>query len=307
MRIGTGGAHGTYFPIGSLIEQAINTVFATDAPALQSPGVVAGAQLSNGSVSNVTAIEDGRLEAALVQADVAHWAYTGTVIFEGKPKHSRLRAVANLYLETVHLVARTGSGIRSVADLAGHRVSLDDVGSGTLADARIILEAFELDESDLDVVYLKPQFAATKMKQGELDAFFIVAGHPTKAVYDVAQVQEGYLVPIAGPPIAALLRQHPYFTSEVIPADVYPGVEQVTTLAIGAQLMVDAELGEQLVNDLTRTLWSERAQRMFEDGHPIGRRVRRDQALQGIALPLHPGAERYYRDVGLLLVAGSAD
>ena len=120
------------------------------------PGLVAIAQSSNGSVANVDAIRSGELESGFVQSDIAYWAYTGTGIFEGQGKVENLRAIASLYPESIHIVARKGAGIATVRDLKGKRVSLDEPGSGTLVDARIILEAFGLSEADLQAEYIKP-------------------------------------------------------------------------------------------------------------------------------------------------------
>ena len=308
LRIGTGGAHGTYFPIGTLIANVINDSAETVASTAPShpPAVIAAAQISNGSVSNVRALHKGDLEAALVQADVAYWAYTGAAVFQSDKAHAGLRAVANLYPETVHLVARKGTGIRTVRDLRGRSVSLDGPGSGTLADARIILGAFNVLESDLKPVYLKPQFAAEKLASGGLDAFFVVAGYPTKAVLDLADTSGVHLVSVTGPPVANIIRDHPFFSQTTIPAGTYPGVGRTETLAVGAQLIVKAALPDDVIYHVTRALWSQLARSIFDAGHPKGRDVQLQKALTGVGIPLHPGAERYYREVGLLnAVTGS--
>src|SRR5664279_6263739 len=147
-RIGTGGTAGTYFPIGGLIANAISNPpgsrACADGGSCGVPGLVATAVASNGSVANINGIQSGQLESGFTQSDVAYWAYTCTGVYEGKPKVADLRLIANLYPETIHLVARKGANIKTVADLKGKRVSLDEPGSGTLVDARIILAAFGL-------------------------------------------------------------------------------------------------------------------------------------------------------------------
>ena len=148
------------------------------------PGLVAIAQSSNGSVANVDAIHSGALESGFAQSDIAHWAYTGTGIYQGQGKVENLRVIANLYPESFHIVAHDELHIRSVHDLVGKRVSLDEPGSGTLVDARIILEAFGVSEDDLTAHYLKQSQAIAMMDEDELDAFFIVAGYPTGSVLD---------------------------------------------------------------------------------------------------------------------------
>ncbi|MFN9971347.1 MAG: TAXI family TRAP transporter solute-binding subunit, partial [Phycisphaerae bacterium] len=135
---------GTYFPVGGMIATAIS-----EASGGGVRGLVATAVASNGSLANIAAIASGHLEAGLSQADVAYWAWSGTGLFAGQPRVQSLRLIANLYPESVHIVTRRGSGIRSVADLAGKRVSLDEPGSGTLIDARIVLAAHGIAETDI--------------------------------------------------------------------------------------------------------------------------------------------------------------
>ena len=264
------------------------------------PGLVAIAQSSNGSVANVNAIKSGDLESGFVQSDIAYWAYTGTGIFEGQGKVDNLRAIANLYPESIHIVARKDSGIASVADLAGKRVSLDEPGSGTLVDARIILEAFGLSEDDLEPEYIKPGQAITKIKDNQLDAFFFVAGYPTGSVVELSSSDGADLVPIDGPEVDALLEQYQFFARELIPAGTYEGIGETPTLSVGAQWVVGAEVDEELVYGITRALWHENARALLDSGHAKGRSITLETALQGIGIPLHPGAERYYREVGLL-------
>ena len=145
-RIGTGGTAGTYFPVGGMIANTVSQ-----------PGKIAStAQASAGSVANVNAVAAGQLESGFSQADVATWAHTGTGVWEGRPPVAGLRLIANLYPESVHIVARKGAGIKTVADLKGKRVALDEPGSGTLINARSILAAYGLKDSDLRPEYIKP-------------------------------------------------------------------------------------------------------------------------------------------------------
>jgi len=142
-RIGTGGTGGTYYPIGGLIANAIST-----------EKLNASAVATNGSVANVNGIVGGSMESGFSQADVNFWAYTGTGLYEGRPKVEELRVIANLYPESVHVVVKKGLGAKSIADLKGKRVSLDEPGSGTLVNARTILAAYGLTERDIRPEYL---------------------------------------------------------------------------------------------------------------------------------------------------------
>lgn len=317
LRIGTGGTGGTYFPIGSLIAQSISEQ-RDEEGRLRGPGVanlLAVAQISNGSVANVDGMRRGVLDAALSQSDVTYWAYHGMAIFGGKARQNDLRAVAHLYPESLHLVARKGSGIARVPDLAGKRVSLDEPGSGTVLDARFIIENYGLKESDLRSVYLKPHFAVQQIEKGELDAFFIFAGYPVAAINRLAGSTGATLVPIDGPAVDRILQAHPYFSRgvipngtygrSVIPAGTYKGVGDTPTLSVGAQLVIRAGVDEALVYALTRALWSETTRRALREGHPKGAEIRLEHALVGVSIPLHPGAARFYREAGLELPSGS--
>ena len=303
-RIGTGGIGGTYFPIGGLIATAIsNPPGSRPCEAGGNcgvPGLIAVAQSANGSVANVQAVQAGTLESGFAQSDVVYWAYTGTEIFQGKPRLADLRVIASLYAETVHLVARKGSGISSVEDLRARRISLDEPGSGTLVDARIILDAFGLGEADIAVEYIKPNLAAEKIRANELDAFFIVAGYPTSAVSQLAADNQVELIPIAGPKAATIAKSARFFSSAVIPAGTYSGIGEVPTLSVGAQWVVGANVSEDLVYAITRSLWNESSRRLLDGGHAKGRAITLETALDGVGIPLHPGAERFYREIGAI-------
>jgi TRAP transporter TAXI family solute receptor len=290
-RIGTGGTAGTYYPVGGMIANAVSQ-----------PGkIVATAQASNGSLANVNAVAGGAMEAGFTQSDVATWAYTGTGAFEGKPKVTDLRAIANLYPESIHLVVKKNSGIKTVADLKGKRVALDEPGSGTLIDARMVLAAYGIKESDIKPDYIKPNQAGDKLKDGSLDAFFFVGGAPAGAITELASSGAGIeLVPLGGPQAAALLKSSPWFATDHIAAGTYKDVGAVTTLAVGAQLVTSAKVDAETVYQITKALYSDATQKTLQAGHAKGKYITKENAVKGIGIPFHPGAERYYKEVGLL-------
>ena len=303
-RIGTGGVAGTYYPIGGLIADIISNPPGArpcdKGGSCGVPGLVAIAQSANGSVANVNGIKSGALESGFAQSDIAYWAHTGTGIYEGQGEVENLRAIASLYPESIHLVAHKDSGIKSVRDLEGKRVSLDEPGSGTLVDSRIILEAFGLTEDDVEAEYIKPSPAVAKMRDGQLDAFFIVSGYPTGSVVELASAIGADLVPIDGPEVDALIEQYQFFARDVIPDGTYEGIGETKTLSVGAQWVVGAEIDEELVYGITAALWHDNARKLLDNGHVKGRAITPETALDGIGIPLHPGAERYYREMGLL-------
>lgn len=304
LRIGTGNANGTYYRIGGLVAEVVGNPPGSRpcdrGGSCGVPGLIVVAQSSTGSVANVLAIEGAEAESGFVQGDVAHFALTGTGVFAGRPAARRLRTLANLYPESVHLVARPGAGIAGVADLRGKRVSLDAEGSGTLVDARLVLDAFGLREAEIAASYTPLGPSVDLMREGRLDAFFLVAGWPAPAVSEVARDLGVRLVPLAGPAVDALLAKQHFFARDTIPADAYPGVPATPTIAVGAQWLVADGLDAELVHGLASALWHPSARERLDAGHPKGASIRLETALAGVTVPLHPGAERFYRERGLL-------
>jgi TRAP transporter TAXI family solute receptor len=304
-RIGTGGTAGTYYPIGGLIANAISNPPGSrtceEGGSCGVLGLIATALAANGSVANINAIAGGQLESGFSQSDVATWAQTGTGIWEDREAVENLRAIANLYPETIHLVASAESGIDSVADLAGKTVSLDEPGSGTLVDARIILEAYGLSEDDVDAAYLKPDQAAERMRDGAMDAFFFVGGFPAGAIVELASQHDIVLVPIGGEEAQAILDEYTFFAEHLVPAGTYEGVdEDVTTISVGAQWVTSADQPEELIYDITAALWNDNTRTLLDAGHQKGKAITLETALDGIGIPLHPGAEKFYREKGMI-------
>ena len=290
-RIGTGGTAGTYFPVGGMIANTVS----------QPSKIASTAQASAGSVANVNAVAAGQLESGFSQADVATWAYSGTGVWEGRPAVAGLRLIANLYPESVHIVARKGSGIKTVADLKGKRVALDEPGSGTLINARSILAAYGLKDADLKPEYIKPNQAGDKLKDGSLDAFFFTGGWPAGAIAELASSGAGIeLVAIDGPQADAIRKSSSFFAADTIPAETYKGVASVKTLAVGAQWVTSDKVDANLVYEIVKSLYSDAGQKAMGAGHAKGKFITKENAVQGAGIPFHPGAARFYREAGVL-------
>jgi uncharacterized protein len=290
-RIGTGGTAGTYYPIGGMIANAVSV-----------PGkIVATAQASNGSLANVNAVAGGSMESGFSQSDVATWAQKGTGIFEGKPNIPDLRLIANLYPETVHVVVKKGSGIKSIADLKGKRVGMDEPGSGTLVNARLILAAYGVKETDIKPEYIKPNQSGDKMKDGALDAFFFVGGAPAGAISELASSGSGIeLLPIDGPQAEGLRMASPFFANDTVPAATYKDVAGVATLSVGAQWVTSAKADTDTVYQITKALYSDATQKTLAAGHAKGKLITLQNAVKGAGIPFHPGAEKFYKEAGAL-------
>ena len=329
-RIGTAAITGTYFQIGGVLASAISKPpGARDCARGGSCGVnglVAVAQATQGSIQNVLAIASGQLESGLVQSDVAYWAYSGAIppakrcgngktenasrntgmaLLAGRAPVKDLRAIAALYPEDVHVVVRADSGIRGFRDLKGKRVALGEAESGTLADARLVLEAAGVSECDLKAEYLRLSEAAEALVQGRIDAFFMVGGYPVPAISDVANTTPIRLLPLPRSTTEKLAEKYSFLHLDTIPAGTYPGVEEdVPTLSTTALWIVRAEIDADLVRAITKALWSDATRRLLDGTHPAGKRIRLGTALDGIAVPLHPGAAQFYREAGVKIPDG---
>ena len=302
--IGTGGTGATYYPLGGTIANAISNPPGSrpceEGGSCGVPGLIAVAQSSRGSVNNVNGINSGLFSSGFVQSDVAYWAYTGTGTYEGKEPSKELRAIAALYPEHIHLVARKDAGIKSVKELKGKRVSLDEAGSGTYVNAIGILKAFGLSEKDIQAEYVKPGPSADGMKNNQLDAFFITTGYPTGALTELATAVDISLVPITGPEADAFVEANGFYAKDTIPAGTYEGIEDTPTITVGAQWITSTKQSAELVYNITKALWNKKTRRLMDVGHAKGKSVTLETALDGIGIPLHEGAERFYKEAGLI-------
>lgn len=302
--IGTGGTAFTYYPMGGVIANAISKPPGSrecdEGGSCGVEGLIASAVSSRGSVDNVNAIISGLRNSGFAQSDVAYWAYTGTGTMADQEPATDLRTIAALFEEHIHLVALADSGINSVADLKGKRVSLDEPGSGTRVDALLIMEANGLAEADVTPEALKGNAASEALRNGKIDAFFVVAGYPTGALVELASAADVKLVPIDGAGADALTEKYGFFAASEIPDDAYDGMDGVPTVAVGAQWFTSAKEDEELIYNITKALWNEQSRKLLDVGHAKGKTVTPDTALNGVGVPLHAGAERFYKEAGLL-------
>jgi TRAP transporter TAXI family solute receptor len=304
LRIATGIAAGTAFPVGMTIANAVSSP-----PGSRScdrggpcgvPNLVAVAQTSEGSVANLSAIAADQMDSGIALSDIVWGAVNGQGIYFRRGRAPNLRIIANLYQESVHLVARRGARIQRIVDLVGKRVSLDRPGSGTRVNAELILSSFGVRPTQFTVVEADPAEAFGRFAAGELDALFATGGYPLAAVSDLVEQGTAELVPIAGRPAEQAIRRHRFFSRDVIPAGTYRDVGAIETLSLGAQWVIAESFEEKFVYALTQSLWHPRNRVTLDSGHAKGKLIQLSTALDGVSTPLHPGAERYYREKGLL-------
>lgn len=303
LQIGTGAPAGSYFPIGGLISTGISRPYGSR-PCGQGgscgvEGLIAVAPSSEGSVANVIAIERGELDSCLCQADIADWAYSGTEVFADRWPHESLRAITNLYSENVHLAVRRNGGIFGIKDLKGMRVSIGPPGSGTRADALMILEAYGLGPHNMDLVNWPVGQSSDFLRKGHLDGLFFVAGAPAIALTQLADESLISLLPLEGAPVEELIARNPHFKVSRIKSGVYFNVSSTPTLAVNAQWLVSAKMPNEQVYNMTRTLWLDEVQTYLRDGHRLGSHVGLRGALDSVGSPpLHEGARRFYQENG---------
>ena len=302
--IGTGGTAYTYYPVGGMIANAISKPPGSrecgKGGSCGVDGLIASAVSSRGSVDNVNAIISGLRNSGFAQSDVAYWAYTGTGTMEGKEPAKDLRTIAALFEEHIHLVTLKKSKIKSVKDLKGKKVSLDEPGSGTYVDALLILEANGLSEKDVQAEALKGNAATDALRNGKVDAIFVVAGYPTGALVELASSVSIKLIPIDGAGAKKLTDKHGFFSQSSIPEGTYEGVKSTSTVAVGAQWFTSAKEDDDLIYNITKALWNAESRKLMDVGHSKGKTITPETALAGVGVPLHPGAERFYKEAGLI-------
>lgn len=306
-RIGTGGAGGTYFPIGGIIATAISNPPGSRSCAEGGncgvEGLVAIAQSTNASAHNVNAIQTGQMEAGLTGAATLHFAYKGIQKFKGNAKPD-LRVIANLFPEDLHLVLPKGAKLDSIADLKGKRVGIAQAGSGTQIAVELILADHGVNRDNIDEAELNNSQSAERLADGQLDAYFYAAGTPVSAMIQLDSTKGMELYNFTDAEVTQANKTVPYYVPSQIKAGVYPGVTyEVNTVAVSGILVTNAKQSEELIYNVTKALWSKTARKLLDNGHAKGKVITMDTALlgvEGIGVPLHPGAAKFYKEVGLL-------
>jgi TRAP transporter TAXI family solute receptor len=306
-RIGTGSAGGTYFPIGGIIANAISNPPGSrpceEGGTCGVPGLVAIAQSTNASAHNVTAINAGQMEAGLTGAATLYFAYHGEAKFEGNKK-PKLRIIANLFPEDLHLVLPKGKKLGSLKDLEGKRVGIAQAGSGTQIAVELMLAEQGITRDNIDEAELNNSQSAERIADGQLDAYFYAAGTPVAAMIQLDNTKGMDLYSFTDAEVKTSNKAVPYYVPSTIAAGTYPGVQyDVNTLAVNGILVTSSDIDEELIYQITKALWSDTTRKLLDNGHAKGKVITLDTALfglDGLNVPLHPGAERFYKEAGLI-------
>ncbi|MCP5371764.1 MAG: TAXI family TRAP transporter solute-binding subunit [Hyphomicrobiales bacterium] len=303
-RIGTGSAGGTYYPIGGLIANAISNPPGArpcdKGGSCGVPGLVAIAVSTNASVANVNAIQAGQLDAGLAGAQTVVESYNGQGVFVGNKK-DKIRVIANLFPEDMHLVLPKGSDIKSLMDLKGKRVGIAQAGSGTQVSVLRLLNDIGITRDNMDEAELNNTQSAQRIADGQLDAYFYAMGTPSSALVQLGSTKGFDLYKFSDAERDRINQIIPYYVHSVIPKGTYEGIDyDVPTIAVNGQLVTSADQPDDLIYQITKALWNKNTRKLLDNGHAKGKVIRMETALKGVLIPLHPGAEKFYREVGMI-------
>jgi uncharacterized protein len=289
--IGTGELKGLYYPVGRAICELVNQH-------LHSSRIYCSAEVTPGSVYNVSAVQSGELEFGIIQSDVAFAAYNGKDAWADK-RFGGLRSVFGLHSELVTIIARSGAGIREVADLAGKRINVGEARSGTRATWELIEAAFGWDRAHrAHLTQLRPDETTRALCTGEIDANLQIVGHPSDAVRDQLSACDANLVPITGPIVDKLLNTEPYYHRGSISGDSYGLPGDVPSFGVRAVLMTSASMDPRVVDVLVHAVIAHITE--FQRLHPVLECLTAKEMIDGLPAPLHPGAIQAYKELGLL-------
>ena len=291
MSMGTGSPTGTYYAYGGVIGQYI----------MNHANISVNAVSTGGSKDNIQGIDVKDYALGTVQSDVMHYAWNGTRSFETDGKITSFRTVAGLYAEAVQLVT-TNPDVKSVADLKGKKVSIGAPGSGVYFNAIDILSAAGLTENDINPQYQNFDQSADALKDGKIDAAFIVAGAPTPAITELCMTNsKTKIVPIDGDIAEKLMKDNTFYSVYKIPANSYNNQNaDVATVTVKATLIVDAEATEDDVYNITKAIF-DNIENITKE-HAKGAELNLENATQGLTVPFHAGAAKYFKEKGIEVV-----
>lgn len=286
--LATGGTAGTYYPLGGAMAQIFNTKIAN---------MNVTAQATGAAIENVRLINKKEADLAIVQSDIMDYAFKGAEVF--KEKMPDIRAIAILYPEIIQVVVPGESDIKGIEDFKGKKISVGAPGSGNEANSRQIFEAYQMDYKMLTPNYLSYAESAERFKDKQIDAFLFTTGAPNSAIQEIATSQSIRMLAIPDDKIAAITQKYPFLAPATVPANTYKGqTADVKTVAVQAALIANKGISDEIVYNITKALFENQA--ALAQAHAKGKELSLEKAIKGISIPLHPGAEKYYKEKGLI-------
>ena len=294
LTMGTGGEAGTYFAVGGVLANVLNE----KNPDTMSVNVVS----TGGSADNLQNMATGVYQLATVQSDVMTYAYNGTRSFEKTGAVPNVRILAGIYAETVQIVT-TNPDIKTVADLKGRAVCVGDQNSGTYFNAKDVFDAYGLDiEKDIQPIFQSFGASTESLKDGKIDAAFLCAGAPTTSVVDLGTAKTVYLVSIDDEHITKLIADCPFYAKYIIGKDVYKTPEDCQTVTVKATLVADASVSDDVAYAIVKTIFEGKEE--ITKAHAKGAELDLNFATDGMAIPFHPGAAKYFAEKGITVDTG---
>ncbi len=291
--IGTGGQTGVYYVVGQSICRLVNRDTAKT-------GIKCTAPSTGGSVANVNAIKAGDMTMGVAQSDIQYHAYHGdTPEFAGDNKFDKERAIFSVHGEPFTIVARKDANIATFDDMRGKRVNVGNPGSGQLATMEVVLAAKGWTMKDFSLASdLKPAEQSAALGDNKVDAIVYTAGHPNGSIQEATSTVEANLVPVTGPEIDKLVADNPYYAKATIPGGMYAGnPDPVDTFGVKATFVTSADVPDDVVYEVVKAVFDNFDR--FKGLHPAFAELKpEDMVTQGNSAPLHPGAEKYYREKG---------
>lgn len=298
--IGTGSVTGVYYPAGGAICRLINR-------GRKEHGIRCFAESTGGSIYNIRALRDGEVSFGIVQSDWQYNAYNGEGMFSDGPAFRDLRSVFSLHSEMFTVAVGKDSGIKKFADLKGKRVNIGDAGSGMREIMQMLMESKHWTKhSFAQASELKPSDASRELCEGKLDAMVFAAGHPNGLIQEITTNCGAKLISVDGAEIDKLLAANPFYARTAIPGGMYQGNPQnTTTFGVKATLLTTADADEQTVYQLVKSVFDNFES--FKTLHFVFATLDKERmASSGLVAPLHPGALRYFKEVGILKSDGGA-
>lgn len=285
----TGGSSGPYFALGGALSNVLNEKLSYANASVESTGA---------SAVNATKIAMGEGEIAFAMNNVISFAYNGTESFADKGAFDNLRGIAALYPNHCQVITLADSGIKEIEDMVGKRIGVGAPGSGTEVDARNILNIHGITYDDIDEDFLSYAEAVEQLKNGTVDAAFLTSGLPNATVMDLSTTHDVVVVPVRAEKVAELATQIPYYKAEIIPAGTYDNEVDVETAAVVSMLVTREDLDEQVVYDITKTLFENL--QVLRDTHAVANKIDVSKYYEGMPIPVHAGAIKYFDEIGVL-------
>ncbi|WGW03731.1 TAXI family TRAP transporter solute-binding subunit [Tropicibacter oceani] len=289
--IGTGGQTGVYFVVGQSICRLVNRGTAEHNLKCTAPS-------TGGSIANINAIKAGDMDMGVAQSDWQFHAYNGSSQFEGD-KFDKLRAVFSVHGEPFTVVARADSGVTNFDDLFGKRVNVGNPGSGQRATMDVVLEAMGKSSADFALASeLKPAEQSAALGDNKVDAIIYTVGHPNGSIQEATSTVDAKLVNVTGEAIDKLVNDNPYYAKATIPGGLYAGNdEDVQTFGVKATFVTSSDVDDEVVYTVVKAVFDNFDR--FKGLHPAFATLQEaDMIADGLSAPLHPGAEKYYRERG---------